>query len=253
MRYAMAVDLRRCMGCQTCVVSCQMNNGLGPGMARLSVDEFEWGRWPDAARAVVPHGCLHCDDPRCVRVCPTGASSREADGIVWVDADRCIGCSVCVTACPYGARSVTDDAGWFFGASVPAPYEALRSIPSGVADKCDFCRERVRAGAEPACVRDCPAGARLFGDIDDPASEISRFTAEAEDGFVGGRGFFYAPGSVSFDVGRALEDRCFKPAGAASGDRAGSNRREGNPAVVGAAVVATTAAAASLAVYKRQH
>ena len=74
MRFAMAIDMAHCVGCQTCVVACQMHNALRPGVAWLRVDALEWGAWPDADRAYFPHARLHCDEPDCVRVCPTGAS-----------------------------------------------------------------------------------------------------------------------------------------------------------------------------------
>ena len=251
MRYAMAVDVQCCMGCMTCVVSCQMNSGLRPGMARTRVDELEWGRWPDGGRAALPHGCLHCDEPRCVRVCPTGASAQGADGIVAVDGERCIGCGVCVTACAYGARTIPGSDTYFFGALAPAPYEALRTVPVGVADKCDFCRDRMVRGAEPACVRDCPASARLFGDVDDPASPIGRFAASEGVRSVAGRGFFYGGAPAALDGERAIREGSYRPAPAAIVGEAAEGP-EANPVVLGAAAVAVVAAGAGLAAYKQR-
>lgn len=252
MRYAMAVDLHRCMGCMTCVVSCQMNNGLRPGMARLSVEELEWGRWPDGGRAALPHGCLHCDEPRCVRVCPTGASAKGDDGIVTVDGERCIGCGVCVTACAYGARSIPGEESCYFDAAAPAPYEAWNRVPLGVADKCDFCKDRVMRGDEPVCVRDCPASARLFGDLDDCDSAISCFVIEENGSFAAGRGTFYADGFLPFSAEQAIAERCFVPA-AENASRSGLPQREPNPAVLGGAAAVAAAAVGGLVAYKRRH
>lgn len=253
MRYAMAIDLQRCMGCQTCVVSCQMNNGLRPGMTRIVVEELEWGRWPEGDCSALPHSCLHCDEPRCVRVCPTGASVKGDDGIVTVDAQRCIGCGVCVTACAYGARTIPGDEAFFFKADAPAPYEALVTVPVGVADKCDFCRERLVRGEDPACVRDCPAGARLFGDIDDPYSAIARFTTEEIGSFAAGRSSFYAHSRLPLSAEEAIGECGFVPATQAVVSAACDREREPNLVVLGSAAAFTAATAVGLAAYKRRH
>lgn len=158
----MLVDAARCVGCQTCVVACQMENGLQPGVSWLRVDALEWGAWPHAGRAYVSHGCLHCDDPDCVRVCPTGASFVDDLGAVQVDASACIGCQVCQGACPYGARTVVRETRWFYGAPDPAPYETWDPGANGTAQKCTLCAGRRSRGLEPACVSACPCGARSY-------------------------------------------------------------------------------------------
>ena len=129
-RYGMAIDTEHCTGCQTCVVACQMEHALRPQVAWTRVDTVEWGRWPDGGRLHLPHGCLHCDEPACVEVCPTGASFAGDGGVSLVDHELCIGCGVCAAACPYGARTINRTDRWFFDAAVPAPYEHGGTPPS---------------------------------------------------------------------------------------------------------------------------
>jgi Fe-S-cluster-containing dehydrogenase component len=113
------------------------------------------------ASQFVPHLCMQCELPPCTVVCPVGATFRNADGVILVDETRCIGCGYCLLACPYGARYL-----------VPAGARLPAGVP-GVADKCTFCYHRITRGQQPACVEVCPVYARKFGDLDDPASEVS--------------------------------------------------------------------------------
>uniref|UniRef100_UPI004048D1F6 4Fe-4S dicluster domain-containing protein n=1 Tax=Limnohabitans sp. TaxID=1907725 RepID=UPI004048D1F6 len=129
------------------------------------VQTYEAGSFPNTDTVHFPKSCLHCEDPPCVPVCPTGASyKRETDGIVLVDADKCIGCKYCAWACPYGAREF-DEA-------------------SGDMTKCTLCVDRIHnpllpeADRKPACVQACPTNARLFGDVKDPNSEVSQAIRE---------------------------------------------------------------------------
>src|SRR3990172_8295002 len=108
-RWAMVMDVRRCTGCQACSVACKAENEVPLGVFRTHVRYYELGKYPNVRRARVPHICNHCDDPPCVDVCPTGASQRREDGIVFVDYDICIGCKSCMAACPYGARFIHPD------------------------------------------------------------------------------------------------------------------------------------------------
>lgn len=178
----LVIDLDTCVGCHACVVACkEWNSGSSP-VGPLS-DTDPYGADPsgtflnrvhtfeavpeDAAARVVhfPKSCLHCADAPCVTVCPTGASlKRASDGIVLVNEDDCIGCGLCAWACPYGARELDPVA--------------------GTMKKCTLCYDRIDNAALPeedripACVRTCPAGARHFGDLADPASHVSRLVAE---------------------------------------------------------------------------
>jgi len=182
----MVIDLRKCMGCQTCMVACKVTNALGPAMGRVTVVEKETGRYPDVVRLYMPKRCMHCQDPQCVQVCPSGATEQQDDGIVTVDPDTCIGCRYCMMACPYDARV-------FHGVEQsyhdePSAWEQQRypEHTVGIVDKCDFCRDRVEEGladglipgvdqdATPFCVIACMSGAMYFGDADDPESEVSQ-------------------------------------------------------------------------------
>ena len=157
-QYGMLIDARRCYGVHACSVACKAEFDVPLGHTRSWVEFIEKGTYPDVTRNFLPRLCNHCSKPNCVSVCPTGATwKREADGIVVVDPDICIGCKYCVLACPYDARFINPE--------------------TGTADKCDFCLHRVSQGLEPACVEACPARARIFGDLNDPKSEISRMIA----------------------------------------------------------------------------
>jgi molybdopterin-containing oxidoreductase family iron-sulfur binding subunit len=129
---------------------------------------------PEAGHFYVPVSCQQCRNAPCTKVCPTGATWTEPDGIVVIDYEWCIGCRYCMAACPYGARH-------FNWAEPDVPRDALntrthylgnRPRPRGVVEKCTFCIQRTRAGRYPACVEACPVGARKFGNLLDPASEI---------------------------------------------------------------------------------
>jgi phenylacetyl-CoA:acceptor oxidoreductase 27-kDa subunit len=167
-RWAIVADLRRCVGCQTCTAACKQANGTPPGVQWRRVLDLETGEYPAVKRAFVPVGCMHCDEPPCMHVCPSTATRKRADGIVTIDYELCIGCGYCMVACPYDARAKVD----------------------GVATKCTFCVDRVDAGlaqgltpgvdheATPACVNSCIAKALHFGDADDAESNISSLLAE---------------------------------------------------------------------------
>ena len=186
-RWGFVVDAARCIGCGKCVVACKTENHvpIEAGHTRTwverrtmtangvlvvdspegGIDGFASGAAPAADAVVsslfVPHLCMQCEDPPCVSVCPVGATYRATDGVTLVDETRCIGCGYCVIACPYGARYLVPA-----GASTPAGV-------AGVADKCTFCYHRITRGQKPACVAICPVGARQFGDLNDPNSDVS--------------------------------------------------------------------------------
>jgi|FLOH01.1.fsa_nt_gi Fe-S-cluster-containing dehydrogenase component len=190
-RYAIVADLNRCVGCQTCTSACKHANATAPGIQWRKVLDFEVGEYPDVSRAFLPVGCMHCEDPPCLTVCPTTATKKRDDGIVTIDYDICIGCAYCAVACPYQARSRVDKPMAAFGGK-QMRHEALREDPAriGVAQKCTLCVDRVDAGkaqglipgvdpqATPACVNSCIAGALHMGDLDDPDSNVSKLVRE---------------------------------------------------------------------------
>lgn len=173
MRYGMVIDLGRCIGCQACTVACKQKNATPPGTFWCHVNTTEEGEYPKAWRKHVPVLCNHCDNPTCMHVCPTGATYKREDGIVMVDAEKCIGCRYCIAACPYEARTFNfgDNATYFPELEQAVPYEAARSqeFITGTVTKCIFCADRIDEGNPmPACVQTCPTHARIFGDLDSP-------------------------------------------------------------------------------------
>jgi molybdopterin-containing oxidoreductase family iron-sulfur binding subunit len=160
-------------------MACKVKNHTPPEVFWARVLKGERGEYPNTMRQALPVLCMQCEKPSCQEVCPTGATHTLANGIVVVDKDKCMGCKYCMMACPYGARYSVDDWESYFPDGLPlSPYELFAKqfweehSGVGVATKCDFCRDRI-PGEEPACVKACPANARVFGDLDDPESEIS--------------------------------------------------------------------------------
>ncbi len=190
-RWGMTIDVNRCVGCQTCVAACKHANDTAPGVQWRSVIDVEYGRFPDVERLFLVVGCQHCEEPPCVPVCPTGATTKRADGLVTMDYDLCIGCASCVVACPYQARTLKHDRENYFGDRGTVQEDAVAHPERlGVAQKCTFCKERVDDGlarglkpgvdpeASPACASSCIAEAIQFGDLNDPESKVSRLVRE---------------------------------------------------------------------------
>lgn len=157
-RYGMLINTKKCVGCYACRVACQMVNGLESDEAFIKFDEMEQGVYPNVYAEVVPVQCMHCEDAPCEAVCPTHATYTTDSGVVLVDEERCIGCKYCMAACPYQARIVQES--------------------TGVVEKCRFCWENGEPGNPPACAGTCISGARVFGDLDDPESDISKAIAQ---------------------------------------------------------------------------
>jgi Fe-S-cluster-containing dehydrogenase component len=189
--FGYALDLSRCVGCRRCVYACvkENNQSRDPQIHYIQVLQMEKERGIDLAHSnihynpdvvpeegyfYVPVQCQQCRTPQCTEVCPVKATWQEPDGIVVVDYNWCIGCRYCMAACPYGARH-------FNWGEPKIPVEEInpethflgnRPRMKGVVEKCTFCIQRARAGRYPACVEVCPVGARKFGNLLDPESEI---------------------------------------------------------------------------------
>lgn len=155
-RYGFVIDVSRCIDCRACLVACSVENDVPMNHTRIWVkDAGIQGTFPNLKRMFIPYNCMHCENPPCIEVCVSGATYKDAEtGLVLVDQDACIGCRFCVEACPYDAR-YTDER-------------------RGVVDKCNGCIQRVERGLQPACVATCVGGSRLFGDLNDPESEVSK-------------------------------------------------------------------------------
>ncbi len=180
MRYGMVIDLKRCIGCYACQLACKAEHGTPPGVFFARVLKVEEGEFPSVRNLFLPVLCNHCENAPCVDACPTGASFKWEDGVVDIDADKCVGCRTCMMACPYGNRYYNAESGGYYPGQESTHYEDARvkRHPPNVVMKCNFCRERRLAGKAPACVANCPTVARYFGDLDDPASEVSRLIKE---------------------------------------------------------------------------
>jgi dimethyl sulfoxide reductase iron-sulfur subunit len=175
-RLGMIIDLVRCIGCDACTVACQTENGTPPGIQYAPVFRKEVGKFPQAKVVFLPTLCMHCENPPCMKACPTRAiSKREKDGIVLVDQDKCCGSRACIVACPYGALHFYEGKSGMYGEEITEPEKrGVKKFTAGTVQKCTFCSHRVDEGLEPACVVTCPTNCRIFGDLDNPQSEVSR-------------------------------------------------------------------------------
>jgi len=183
-QWAMVIDQAKCTGCDQCNLACQAHNDINP--------DLHWNKVLDAGevngkKVYLPRPCMQCEHAPCVEVCPVGASYYREDGIVMMDYDKCIGCRYCQVACPYDARSFNWEA--FTGENPAVPEWGEPEVerrPRGVPEKCSFCFNRIDRGmavglvpgvdaeATPACCVVCPTGARAFGDLNDPNSNVSQ-------------------------------------------------------------------------------
>ena len=191
-RWSMVMDLRRCIGCRACTVACKSENNVSLGRFRAVIQEKTMGTFPNTKKVFLPLMCNHCEGnekdgiPPCVKACPEypgerakfkttdgktiryrkGATYKRPDGLILIDVEKCIGCGKCIDACPYGVRSFN-------------PFVKAGADPAEqAADKCDMCVHRLDNGLEPSCVNTCQGRARIFGDLNDPGSEVSRLVKE---------------------------------------------------------------------------
>jgi molybdopterin-containing oxidoreductase family iron-sulfur binding subunit len=169
-RWGMLIDTAQCKeGCNDCVTACNKENGLPSVASATSVQwirKIELKESSTGRQVSLPMMCQHCEHPPCVDVCPTGASFKREDGIVLVDRHRCIGCRYCMMACPYKARSFVHEPVTDQNPDVPRG--------KGCVESCTLCVHRIDAGLQPACADSCTNKAILFGDLNDPNSEISK-------------------------------------------------------------------------------
>ena len=193
-KFALAIDVGACIGCRRCQYACKAENNIPDTIAPAWIEVFglkdsvdltghasmedlrqgattSYTESPQPGMWYMPAQCNHCDNAPCVQVCPTGATYKAEDGYVLMDYGKCVGCRFCVVACPYNARR--------FNWVLPRlnekdinPQVPVR--PVGVVEKCTFCVHRTREGKLPRCVEVCPVGARHFGNLNDPGSEVSR-------------------------------------------------------------------------------
>ncbi len=193
-RFAMVIDVGACIGCRRCMWACKKENNIPDAISPLWIEAFElrsevpltghpseedlwegattsYTESPREGRWYMTVHCNHCANPPCVKVCPTGATYQDIDGLVLMDYDRCIGCRICVVACPYGARRFN-----WWKPEIPSDQvnELVPVRPVGVVEKCTFCVHRIRRGSLPACVEACPVQAKRFGKLSDPNSEVSK-------------------------------------------------------------------------------
>ena len=186
--YGMVIDVRRCIGCYACAVACKMENNLPNDIWWNRIltkggegQESSGGVYPNLSLAFYPLACQHCENPACVKVCPVSATYKDSEtGVVRQDYDKCIGCRMCMAACPYtGVRSFN----WekpkysveFAVGDIESPAHQKHTV-----EKCTMCWHRLAKGLEPACIISCPGEARYFGDFSDTESEVSKLIATRE-------------------------------------------------------------------------
>ncbi len=194
-RWGMVIDAKKCIGCWACTMACIEEHFLPPNILWNRVLIGESGKYPSVVKEMYPVLCNHCKDAVCVEVCPTGATFKREDGIVVIDYDKCMGCRYCLIACPYQQRTpYKDDKAEYFPGQGLTQFEILGKeiypFQTGTVVKCSFCVERIEEGqkrglkpgvdrdATPACVNICPVQARIFGDLDNPYSNVAKLIKE---------------------------------------------------------------------------
>ena len=180
-RLSMLIDLTRCIGCDACTLACKQENGTPADVFFARVLNVEAGTYPDVQRLYLPVLCNHCENPACLKACPNKAIYKREDGIVLIDQERCRGTGACVSACPYGNIILNEKDTWYLPEDRAYERDHVKPrLKENVARKCTFCAQRVDHGLNPACVVACPTHARIFGDLEDPQSEISEYIVHQE-------------------------------------------------------------------------
>jgi molybdopterin-containing oxidoreductase family iron-sulfur binding subunit len=203
-KFGMVIDAGACIGCRQCVYACIEENNIGResniqwlrvfamehGTTNMDTGDLYYEDAPLDDKWYLPTQCMQCENPPCVDVCPIRATWQDPDGIVVIDYDKCMGCRICMAACPYWARhynwkepdvpaNEVNPKGGTYG--IPFANEPIR--PIGVVEKCTFCNHRTREGLNPRCVEECPMGARHFGDFNDPESEPRKLIDKRKHAF----------------------------------------------------------------------
>jgi molybdopterin-containing oxidoreductase family iron-sulfur binding subunit len=197
-KHGLVIDVGACIGCRRCMWGCKEENNTPDSISPLWIETFQFDSEvdltghpsmeelkagattsyttsPTEGHWYMPVACFHCDNAPCVKVCPTGATYKDKDGLVLMDYDKCVGCRLCVVACPYSARRFN----WYKPQGYPEKMNELVPLrPMGVVEKCTMCVHRIRRGLKPRCVEVCPVQARHFGDLNDPESEVSTILEE---------------------------------------------------------------------------
>ncbi len=213
-RWGMVIDLFRCIGCHACTYACKAENRTGKGVFWALVYDYERGKYPNVMRSFLPILCMHCENAPCEQVCPSGATYRRVDGIIAIDSNKCINCKACMVACPYNVRFENPEETYLTAEGYQKQERSILRQP-GIVEKCNFCKDRIEWGiahgltpgvewdANPACVNACPVNARIFGDLNDPNSEISRIISN-QKGEVLYEEFGTSPSVFYISVGRPL-------------------------------------------------
>ena len=159
MRWGMAIEMKRCIGCNACVLACKAEHFVPPEIFWNRIIIGEKGKYPHVSKLIYSVRCNQCAEPKCVDVCPTGATQKREDGIVWVDENKCVGCRYCMVACPYQMRSFYEHEKEYFPGQGLTEHEKIGKLlyphQKGVVQKCVFCKERIDAGLQKGLKAGC--------------------------------------------------------------------------------------------------
>ena len=175
-RLGMLIDLKRCVGCDSCTLSCKAEQGTPPGVMFSRVNRVVTEQQEKIRGFFLPVLCNHCESPACLKACPSHAIYKTNDGIVLIDEDKCVGARACVPACPYNQSFYPENDLGYFGKTY-TPYEEFHNSKrkKNISMKCNLCKHRLDKGMEPSCVTVCPSECRIFGDLDDPNGKIANY------------------------------------------------------------------------------